>query len=51
MLQELHLDVLEHPPHSPDLTPSDNHLFGSFKNALRGHCVVSDNRLKKAVHI
>jgi histone-lysine N-methyltransferase SETMAR len=25
-----------HPPHSPDLAPSDCHLFGHIKNALRG---------------
>jgi histone-lysine N-methyltransferase SETMAR len=28
--------VLLHPPYSPDLAPSDFHLFGSLKDALRG---------------
>jgi histone-lysine N-methyltransferase SETMAR len=28
--------VLPHPPYSPDLTPSDFHLFGQLKKALRG---------------
>lgn len=28
--------VLPHPPYSPDLAPSDFHLFGPLKHALRG---------------
>jgi hypothetical protein len=28
--------VLPHPPYSPDLTPSDFHLFGPMKDGLRG---------------
>jgi hypothetical protein len=28
--------VLPHPSYSPDLAPSDFHLFGSLKDALRG---------------
>ena len=28
--------VLPHPPYSPDLAPSDFHLFGPLKEALRG---------------
>lgn len=28
--------VLPHPPYSPDLAPSDFHLFGPLKDALRG---------------
>ena len=28
--------VLTHPPYSPDLAPSDFHLFGPLKDALRG---------------
>jgi transposase len=28
--------ILPHPPYSPDLTPSDFHLFGPIKDGLRG---------------
>jgi len=28
--------VLPHPPYSPDLAPSDFHLFGPLKDALHG---------------
>jgi histone-lysine N-methyltransferase SETMAR len=28
--------VLHHPPHSPDLAPSDFHLFGALKDIIRG---------------
>jgi histone-lysine N-methyltransferase SETMAR len=27
---------LPHPPYSPDLAPSDNHLFGKLKDNIRG---------------
>lgn len=29
-------NILPHPPYSPDLAPSDFHLFGPLKNAIRG---------------
>lgn len=29
-------DVLPHPPYSPDLVPTDYHLFLSFQNFLNG---------------
>ncbi|PNF14748.1 hypothetical protein B7P43_G08352 [Cryptotermes secundus] len=29
--------VLPHPPYSPDLAPSDFHLFGPMKDGLHGH--------------
>jgi histone-lysine N-methyltransferase SETMAR len=32
----LNWEVLKHPAYSPDLAPSDFHLFGPLKNALRG---------------
>jgi histone-lysine N-methyltransferase SETMAR len=42
-------EVLEHPAYSPDLAPSDYHLFGPLKNALR--CQFStDKEVRKAVH-
>jgi histone-lysine N-methyltransferase SETMAR len=35
-IQELDWEILPHPPYSPDLSPSDYHLFRSFSNNLRG---------------
>jgi histone-lysine N-methyltransferase SETMAR len=41
--------VLPHPPYSPDLAPSDVHLFGSLKDALRGTHFEGDNSVIEAV--
>jgi histone-lysine N-methyltransferase SETMAR len=30
-IKELNWEILDHPPYSPDLAPSDYHLFRSFK--------------------
>jgi histone-lysine N-methyltransferase SETMAR len=35
-LHALKFEVFEHPPYSPDLAPSDFHLFGPMKEHLRG---------------
>jgi hypothetical protein len=35
-IQELDWEILPHLPYSPDLAPSDYHLFRSFSNNLRG---------------
>jgi transposase len=35
-IQKLKWNVLPHPPYSPDLAPSDYHLFGSLKEHLGG---------------
>jgi histone-lysine N-methyltransferase SETMAR len=35
-IQELDWEILPHPPYSPDLAPSDYHLFCSLSNNLRG---------------
>jgi hypothetical protein len=32
-----------HPPYSPDLAPSDFHLFGPLKDALRGRRFADTN--------
>ena len=34
----------------PDLAPSDFHLFGPLKNALRGRRFAADDEVKEAVH-
>jgi histone-lysine N-methyltransferase SETMAR len=33
-IKELNWEILDHPSYSPDLAPSDYHLFRSFKNHL-----------------
>jgi len=35
-LEKIHWEVLPHPTYSSDLAPSDFHLFGPLKEALRG---------------
>jgi hypothetical protein len=34
-IRELDWEILPHPPYSPDLAPSDYHLFSSLSNNLR----------------
>jgi histone-lysine N-methyltransferase SETMAR len=33
-IKELNWEILDHPPYSPDLAPSDYHLFISLQNHL-----------------
>jgi histone-lysine N-methyltransferase SETMAR len=35
-IQELDREILLHPPYSPNLAPSDYHLFHSLSNNLHG---------------
>ena len=35
-LAELEINVLQHPPYSPDLSPSDFYLFSPMKSSIRG---------------
>lgn len=42
-------ETLEHPPHSPDLAPSDFHLFGPLKKHLSGRAFKDEEQLKSAV--
>jgi len=41
---------MEHPAYSLDLAPSDFHLFGPLKAALRGRRFSCDDDVKTAVH-
>jgi histone-lysine N-methyltransferase SETMAR len=34
---------MRHNPYSPNLAPSDLHLFGPLKDAFRGPCFVDDD--------
>ena len=44
---ELDWEVLSHPPYSPDLSPSDYHLFPSLQNSLNGKKFTSDEDVKE----
>ena len=48
-LKKLHWEFLEHPPYSPDLSPSDFHLFSSLKKFLTGQRFTCDDKVKAAV--
>jgi len=41
-LAYLGFQYLDHPPYSPDLAPSDYHLFPGLKKQLKGHHFSSD---------
>jgi histone-lysine N-methyltransferase SETMAR len=49
-INHMGFEVLERPAYSPDLAPSDYHLFGPLKNALRGRRFSTDEEVRKAVH-
>lgn len=49
LLAKLGWDVLPHPPYSPDLAPSDFHLFPRLKEPLRGKRFHSLDEMKEAV--
>jgi len=39
---------MHHPPYSPDLAPSDYHLFPNLKQYLHGQRILTDDELKYA---
>ena len=41
--------IMPHLPYSPDLAPSDYHLFGAMKDALRGKHYGNDKKIKTGV--
>lgn len=45
-IQELGWEVIPHPPYSPDLAPSDFHLFRSLSNNLQGNSFPNENALR-----
>ena len=45
-LQELDWEVLQHPPYSPDLAPTDYHLFRMLSNEMRGVTFDNDKGLE-----
>jgi histone-lysine N-methyltransferase SETMAR len=48
-LQELQWELLEHPPYSPDLAPSDFHLFSLPKSHLGGKPFSGDEEVETEV--
>lgn len=42
-------ELLPHPPYSPDLAPSDFHLFPNMKKFLRGRVFSGDDEVKEKV--
>ena len=42
-------EVLSHPSYSPDLAPSDYHLFGFVKDQLHGQRYETTEAIQKAV--
>ena len=49
-ITDLHFECLPHPPCSPDLAPSDFHMFGPLKEAMGGKKFRSDEEVRHAVH-
>jgi len=48
-LFDLKTGVLKHTPYSPELAPSDFHLFGPMKEHFRGHKFADDEEVVEAV--
>ncbi|KAJ4427362.1 hypothetical protein ANN_24982 [Periplaneta americana] len=46
LLDQFGWEIFDHPPYSPDLAPSDFHLFTKLKDFLGGTCFGSDEELK-----
>ena len=48
-IQDLSFECLPHPPYSPDLAPSDFHVFGPLKEAMGGKSFKSDDEVQQAM--
>jgi histone-lysine N-methyltransferase SETMAR len=48
-IQELQWELLEHPSYSPNLVPSDFHMFGPLKNHLGGKRFADDEEIETKV--
>ena len=47
-LNELSVEVLPHPPYSPDLSPTDYHFYKHFDNFLKGRIFANQDQAKTA---
>jgi len=50
LLEKFGWDVISHPPYSPDLAPSDYHLFLNLKKHLGGKRLETDEEMKTEVN-
>ena len=48
-LMKLEWEVLPHPPYSPDIAPSDYHLFRAMDNSMQNKEFRNDDELKQEV--
>jgi histone-lysine N-methyltransferase SETMAR len=51
VIHRLGFTVLDHPPHDPELAPSEFHLFPKLKEHLKGHYFLSEDEVKTAVQM
>jgi hypothetical protein len=49
VMQKQQWDVFEHPPYSPDLAPSDFHLFGPLKHHLSAEHFPGNDAVEREV--
>jgi hypothetical protein len=49
LLQSFKWEVLAHPPHGPDLAPSNYHLFSKLEESLAGKTFSDDDEVRHAV--
>jgi histone-lysine N-methyltransferase SETMAR len=49
-IQDLSFECLPYPPYSPDIAPSDFHVFGPLKEAMGGKSFRNDEEVQQAVH-
>jgi len=49
-IQRLSFECLPQPPYSPELAPSDFHVFGPLKEAVEGKSFRSDKEVQQVVH-
>ena len=49
LIEELGWTLIEHPPYSPDIAPSDFYLYLRLQNYLRGVRVRTAEEIKEAI--
>ena len=49
-IEKMGWEILPHPLYSPDLAPSNYHLFGFVKNQMQSYHYETNEALQKAVH-